>query len=1574
VASTREELVERLEAVARGEASPRTRIGTSHAPPRLAFLYPGQGAQRLGMLAGLRDRFPIVAASLVDSERALGDLLPVPLTHLMYPERRAHPVDADAARVALTDTASCQPAMHACGIALTRFLDSVGVRPDVVAGHSLGEFTAAAAAGVIDPGACARFVARRGQVMAALPGDPGAMAALMTDAETARRLLVDGAVVANLNHPRQTVVSGATSAVEAVMVRATAADVKAVRLEVSHAFHSPVLDALDLDPLGSDLPVSAPRVTVASAIADRPYASAADAASVFRRHATSPVHFVGALRQCAEAGVDVYLQVGAGGPLASFARGCLPATAKVLTLASTDDGDGGVSLLETLAQLWAWGAPVDVRSIAGAAPVASVPPSVLARESYWAVKDEAQLAPKRTGGARVVEAAVPPTPDPEPVAPSGDEVHDKVLGVVARVSAYPKDALRLGMSLQDDLGFDSLMVADLATGLADAFPGLGGIPQELLLNRPTVADMVAFARDGGAGGVSTADDDAPLGSYRLLWRAAPLPAFGSRPVPHGARVLVTGDATLATAVAARFGASGVEARVVSLAAAALADPVEAIVHCAEGIASQHAALLAVLARQDQLRARPDLLIASSGNTEPLTGVARAMAREWPDAVVKAVVFRTPGSSDERASVLVQEWLSADRTSEVRYANDGRSVPGLELVDPVPHEAFGAGETVLITGGTRGIGARLGARLVATGANVLLAGRGEPSPDAEAALGHGAILVRVDVTDRAALAAAIAPYGPVTAVVHAAGVLADGPVGEVPADAGARTWEVKVGGFVNAIAASGPSCRVAMGIGSWAGRFGNRHQAWYAAANATLAAMAEVGRPGLRVVVGEFGPWTSSEMVRTIPAPVAQAMRAEGVDFVADRAGLDAVLADLAGGNGVVVHGRDLPPILRTMRLEETLSLSTHPYLRDHAIDGTPVLPLAAAADHIAHASGLAPPFALSDLRLYQGITVQEPVRIVTTLRGDRAEIRVGDRQSLAYRARIRPWSEPVAEPPARTGGAAPTLSLGAFYAGVTFHGPMLQGLTAIDGVGEAFARGRVRTGRPTEWVPGSERERFAIDPLALDSAMQLCGYVAFVRYERAGTPVYLGRFLQVRPWPTRGEVAVEVGFGAIDGDRFTGTLWFRDERGLLAAAEDVVAELRRAPDALDFAIRPEWIDPGCWPALRDLEARLEMAKSVGIQNPYFSMHEGTARDTTRVGGRELVNFSSYNYLGLSGDPRVLDEVKLAIDRYGTSVSASRLASGERPFHGELERAVAAGQAQEAALVFTAGHATNVTTIGHLFGAADLVLHDELIHDSALQGIKLSGANRRAFKHDDPAHLEAQLVKLRRHHEKVLIVVEGVYSMDGDICDLPAYIAIKKRYGCMLMVDEAHSFGVCGATGQGLREHFDLDGRDVDLWMGTLSKSLASCGGWIAASTRLINYLRYTAPGFIYSAGLTPANGQAALSSLRWMLAEPWRVQTLQKNAKFYHDQLVARGVDTGPARGGSAVVPAVTGNSMHALILSQRLNEQGINVQPIVYPAVADDAARLRFFLSSTHSEEQLAWTAQRVADTLAAVRRDFKA
>ncbi len=377
------------------------------------------------------------------------------------------------------------------------------------------------------------------------------------------------------------------------------------------------------------------------------------------------------------------------------------------------------------------------------------------------------------------------------------------------------------------------------------------------------------------------------------------------------------------------------------------------------------------------------------------------------------------------------------------------------------------------------------------------------------------------------------------------------------------------------------------------------------------------------------------------------------------------------------------------------------------------------------------------------------------------------------------------------------------------------------------------------------------------------------------------------------------------------------------------------------------------PGYQQLRIIADGAAQLGIDSPYFKQHDGIAGARTRIGGREYLNFSSYNYLGLSGHPMIAAAAKSAIDRYGTSVSASRAVSGERPLHRELEAAIANAYGTQDAVVFVSGHATNVTSIGYLFGPRDLVLHDELIHNSTLQGIALSGARRLPFAHNDWQALDALLSRQRHQFERVLIVIEGIYSMDGDFPDLPRFIDIKRRHKAFLMIDEAHSFGVMGATGLGIREHFGLQGGDVDIWMGTLSKALAGCGGYIAGETALVEHLKFLAPGFLYSVGMAPPVAAASLAALECLRREPQRATTLRERGALFLRLARESGIDIGTSA-GLAVIPAIVGSSMRAARLSAALFERGINVQPILYPAVPEKLARLRFFMSCEHSEADI--------------------
>jgi 8-amino-7-oxononanoate synthase len=423
----------------------------------------------------------------------------------------------------------------------------------------------------------------------------------------------------------------------------------------------------------------------------------------------------------------------------------------------------------------------------------------------------------------------------------------------------------------------------------------------------------------------------------------------------------------------------------------------------------------------------------------------------------------------------------------------------------------------------------------------------------------------------------------------------------------------------------------------------------------------------------------------------------------------------------------------------------------------------------------------------------------------------------------------------------------------------------------------------------------------------------------------------------------------------------------MPAAAARIAPPAAAPTTTTAEIPADAYDIAQFPEVRALEQNFAMVRDAGLENPYFSVHEGLTNDRTVIGGREMLSWATYNYLGMSGEPEVSAASKAATDRFGTSVSASRLVSGEKTIHQELEREIARFVGTEDAVTFVGGHATNETVIGHVVGPGDLVLHDALAHNSLLQGAVLSGARRRPFPHNDYEAAESLLSQMRGQYRRVLIVIEGIYSMDGDFADLPKFIALAKRHRALLMVDEAHSIGVMGPRGRGIGEHFGVNPADVDLWMGTLSKALGSCGGYIAGSKTLVRWLKYTVPGFVYSVGLPPAAAGAALGALRLLQRQPERVARLHANARLFLQLAREAGLDTGPS-GGSGVVPVILGHSMNSLRLSRALFARGINVQPILYPAVEEKAARLRFFITSSHTPDQIRRTVAAMQEELSAI------
>jgi len=370
-------------------------------------------------------------------------------------------------------------------------------------------------------------------------------------------------------------------------------------------------------------------------------------------------------------------------------------------------------------------------------------------------------------------------------------------------------------------------------------------------------------------------------------------------------------------------------------------------------------------------------------------------------------------------------------------------------------------------------------------------------------------------------------------------------------------------------------------------------------------------------------------------------------------------------------------------------------------------------------------------------------------------------------------------------------------------------------------------------------------------------------------------------------------------------------------------------------------------------ARQQALLGSGLENPYFVKHDSALLDVSLMEGQEVLNFGSYNYVAMSGREETREAAKEAIDRYGTSASGSRLLAGEKSLYQELEAELADWKNAEAALVLVSGHATNVTLVGNFCGKDDLILYDALAHNSIDQGTRLSQATSKPFPHNDHVALESILKQQRDKYKKCLIIIEGAYSMDGDIAPVPAFVELKKKYGCFLMVDEAHSACVIGKTGGGVDEYFGLERGDIDIHMGTLSKGLGTCGGYLAGPRVIIDYLRYNLPGFVFSVGISPPLAAATLEAIRLLRQDPTIIQSLETAINTFVREAHKRHLNTCLA-GHTAIIPILVGADEDAFLLSNMLRHKGVFVPPAVFPAVPKGKARLRFCVVSEHKEEQI--------------------
>jgi len=340
----------------------------------------------------------------------------------------------------------------------------------------------------------------------------------------------------------------------------------------------------------------------------------------------------------------------------------------------------------------------------------------------------------------------------------------------------------------------------------------------------------------------------------------------------------------------------------------------------------------------------------------------------------------------------------------------------------------------------------------------------------------------------------------------------------------------------------------------------------------------------------------------------------------------------------------------------------------------------------------------------------------------------------------------------------------------------------------------------------------------------------------------------------------------------------------------------------------------------------------------------------RVRGREMGMYASYSYLGLVNHPRINEAAKKAVDQFGTGTHGVRSLAGTLTIHTELEETIANFKHAEAALTYSSGYATNLSVISTLMGRGDYVFSDKLNHASIVDGCLMSGAEFRRFRHNDMEHLEGLLRNAPADVAK-LVIADSVFSMDGDIIDLPKVLELTKKYKAWLMIDEAHSIGVLGEKGTGIEEYFGL-GDVIDIKMGTLSKTIPSVGGYVAARKEIVSYLRHASRAYIFSAALPPAQAAAANESFKVILDEPWRVERLNQNTKQFIGGLKSMGFNTMLTE--TAIVPVLCGEDEIAFAMTREAQHNDVFVLPVVSPAVPEGLARLRATVTAAHDPSEI--------------------
>jgi len=362
--------------------------------------------------------------------------------------------------------------------------------------------------------------------------------------------------------------------------------------------------------------------------------------------------------------------------------------------------------------------------------------------------------------------------------------------------------------------------------------------------------------------------------------------------------------------------------------------------------------------------------------------------------------------------------------------------------------------------------------------------------------------------------------------------------------------------------------------------------------------------------------------------------------------------------------------------------------------------------------------------------------------------------------------------------------------------------------------------------------------------------------------------------------------------------------------------------------------------------------------PYFRMIESDQDTAVTINGKRVLMFGSNSYLGLTNHPLIKEASIKAIEKYGSGCAGSRFLNGTLDIHIELEEKLAKFVGKEEALVYATGFQVNIGVISAVTGKDDYIILDELDHASIIEGRRLSFSNALKYRHNDMSSLEKALKTCKPDKIK-LIVIDGIFSMEGDIAKLPEIVELSKKYGASIMVDDAHSLGVIGKNGSGVSSHFGLTD-DVDLIMGTFSKSLASIGGFIASDKETINYLKHNSRSLIFSASITPASTASVLAALEIIKREPERIEKLWANTNYALDNLKVMGFDIGHTE--SPIIPLYVRDNLKTFKITKMLMDDGVFVNPVVSPAVSSDASLIRFSLMATHTFEQIDYALDKIS------------